>query len=54
MALIRAIPTRYQLQGKFKSSGVPDIRGSWAYPALSKGQLYIRERDALYCYDLKK
>jgi outer membrane protein assembly factor BamB len=54
MALIRADPTRYQLQGKFKPSGAPEAHNSWAHTALSEGQLYVRERDALYCYDLKK
>jgi outer membrane protein assembly factor BamB len=54
MALIRALPSRYQLQGKFKPTGAPEIRDSWAHPALSMGQLYVREQDALYCYDLKK
>jgi outer membrane protein assembly factor BamB len=54
MALIRALPTGYQLQGKFTPAGATDIRRSWAHPALSEGQLYVREGDALYCYDLKK
>ena len=54
MALFRALPTGYQLQGKFTPAGAPEIRGSWAHPALSEGRLYVREGDALYCYDLKK
>jgi outer membrane protein assembly factor BamB len=54
MALIRPLPTRYQLQGEFKPAGAPALRDSWAHPALSNGHLYVREQDALYCFDVKK
>ena len=54
MILIRPLPNQYQLQGEFKPAEAPEIRDSWAHPALSNGRLYVREQDALYCYDLKK
>jgi outer membrane protein assembly factor BamB len=54
MTLIRPLPNQYQLQGEFKPAEAPEIRDSWAHPALSNGRLYVREQDALYCYDLKK
>jgi outer membrane protein assembly factor BamB len=54
MALIRAIPTGYQLLGQFKPAGKTDNRRFWAHPALSTGRLFVREQDALFCYDVKK
>ncbi|MBI3694195.1 MAG: hypothetical protein HY238_05065 [Acidobacteria bacterium] len=26
---------------------------AWAYPVVANGRLYIRDRDRLWCYDVK-
>ena len=51
VALVAATPEKYQLKGQFRT---PDNRRSLAHPAISNGRLYLREQDALYCYDLRK
>jgi outer membrane protein assembly factor BamB len=50
MALVAATPDKYQLKGQFETPG----KGSLAHPAISNGRLYLREQDAIYCYDLKR
>jgi outer membrane protein assembly factor BamB len=49
--LVAATPEKYQLKGRFKTPGGDDC---WAHPAISNGRLYLRNGDAIYCYDLKK
>jgi outer membrane protein assembly factor BamB len=50
--LVAATPEKYQLKGRFKT---PDSgNDGWAHPAISNGRLYLRDHDAIYCYDLKK
>jgi outer membrane protein assembly factor BamB len=51
VALVAATPEKYQLKGQFQS---PDNSRSLAHPSISNGRLYLREQDALYCYDLRK
>ncbi len=52
MALIGATPDEYQEKGQFK---IPDVdQPSWSHPVIAGGKLYLREQDALLCYDLKK
>ena len=51
VALVAATPEKYQLKAEFRT---PGRRGSLAHPAIGNGRLYVREQDALYCYDLKK
>jgi outer membrane protein assembly factor BamB len=51
MALVAATPEKYQLKGRFRT---PDNSKSLAHPAINNGRLYLRELDALYCYDLRK
>ena len=51
LALVRATPDGYEERGKFD---VPnDGKPSWAHPSISGGRLYVREQDAIYCYDLR-
>ncbi len=51
MALIGAVPQEYQEKGQFK---IPDVeQPSWSHPVIAGGKLYLREQDALLCYDLK-
>ncbi|MEN9667947.1 MAG: hypothetical protein RLZZ326_4310, partial [Planctomycetota bacterium] len=30
-----------------------DARPSWAHPVILDGKLYLREQDAILCYDIK-
>lgn len=50
VALIKASPEKYELLGKFT---IPDVeRPSWPHPVIVGGKLYLREQNALYCYDV--
>lgn len=51
MALVAASPQGYSQQGAFK---LPHIDGpSWSHPVVYDGQLYLRDQDALMCYDVR-
>ena len=50
LALVRATPSGYELNGTFKP--VYQERESWAHPVVSDGKLYLREQNKLMCYDL--
>lgn len=52
MALIEATPEKFELKGKFK---IHSDRGrSWPHPVISEGKLYLRDQDALLCYDISQ
>jgi hypothetical protein len=52
MALVAATPEGFELRGKFN---IPDVvQPSWSHPVVIGGRLYLREQDALYCYDVKQ
>ena len=53
IALIEANPEQYVEKSRFDQ---PDRskQKSWAHPVISGGRLYLRDMDALFCYDLKK
>ncbi len=50
MALVGATPDKYQEKGTFTIPGVE--QPSWSHPVIAGGKLYLREQDALYCYDV--
>lgn len=50
MALIEASPTGYSQKGVFKLATVNG--SSWPHPVIKDGRLFIRDQDALLCYDL--
>lgn len=50
MALIAASPDGYQENGVFEPPHGGDP--SWAHPVVAGGRLYLREQDALYCYNI--
>ncbi len=52
MALIRAAPEKYELKSRFKLASVKGR--SWPHPVIVDGKLYIRDQDALLCYDVKR
>jgi outer membrane protein assembly factor BamB len=52
IALIEASPDEYRLKGTFE---LPGIGGdSWSHPVISDGKLYLREKDGLWVFDLKR
>jgi outer membrane protein assembly factor BamB len=57
VALMDATPEAYKERGKFKPTGQPK-RGSreqaWTYPVVANGRLYIRDKNVLWCYDVKE
>jgi outer membrane protein assembly factor BamB len=52
IALIGATPEGYQEKGKFLIPGVE--HPSWSHPVIVGGRMYLREQDALLCYDVKQ
>jgi outer membrane protein assembly factor BamB len=53
MALVEANPERMVVKGQFRlpyDSGKP----SWPHPVIANGRLYIRDQDALMCFNVKK
>lgn len=55
VALVEATPEGYRETGRFTPPNQPD-RGkskAWAYPVVANGRLYIRDLDALWCYDVR-
>jgi outer membrane protein assembly factor BamB len=52
VALVEASPQAYKEVGHFNSERVGGEQG-WAHPVVFGGKLYIRDWDALTCYDLK-
>lgn len=53
MALIAASPKGYQLDGRFD---LPDDSGKpgWAHPVIANGNLFVRDQDKLFCYNVKR
>jgi outer membrane protein assembly factor BamB len=51
MLLVQATPDGYHERGSFN---IPDVGLSWSHPVIADGKLYLREQDALYCYDVRK
>jgi hypothetical protein len=50
MALIEATPKKYVLKGKFETA-TKNGEG-WAHPVIVDRQLFLRDQDALLCYDI--
>jgi outer membrane protein assembly factor BamB len=51
-ALVEASPAGYREDGAFP---IPKHEGpSWAHPVVAGGRLYLREGNAVYCYDVKR
>lgn len=53
LSLLKASPADYEEVGVFKVPGSGD-RPSWAHMVILDGLLYLREGDAILCYDLRK
>jgi len=52
LALVKADPSGYTEVSSFKVPGSGD-RPSWAHIVILDGRLYLREGDAILCYDLR-
>ena len=52
LALVKADPSSYQEVSQFTVPGSGD-RPSWAHMVILDGLLYLREGDAILCYDLR-
>jgi outer membrane protein assembly factor BamB len=52
VALVEANPEKYVEKGRFEQ---PDRskQPAWPHPVVSNGKLYLRDWDALFCYDVK-
>jgi outer membrane protein assembly factor BamB len=57
IALVEANPEAYRERGRFTPPDQPKhdnaMEKSWAYPVIADGKLYIRDLDALWCYDIR-
>jgi len=52
LALVKADPAGYEEVSSFQVPGSGD-RPSWAHPVILDGLLYLREGDAILCYDIR-
>jgi len=53
LALVKADPTAYREVSSFKIPGSEE-RPSWSHAVILDGLLYLREGDAILCYDLRR
>jgi outer membrane protein assembly factor BamB len=57
VALVEASPDGYKEKGRFTPADQPAKAGpmekAWAYPVAVNGRLYIRDHNALWCYNVK-
>ena len=60
IALVEATPEAYRLKGKFTPPSQPEHKGvgpypegSFAYPVIANGRLYIRDLSMLWVFDIK-
>jgi len=56
-ALVEASPEAYRELGRFTPPNRPEpanqMEKSWAYPVIANGRLYIRDKNTLWCYDIR-
>ncbi|MFM7207231.1 MAG: PQQ-binding-like beta-propeller repeat protein [Planctomycetaceae bacterium] len=52
VSLVKADPAEYREVASFKAPGSGD-RPSWAHMVIADGLLYLREGDAILCYDVR-
>jgi outer membrane protein assembly factor BamB len=51
--LVEATPAGYKEKGKMQVPTSSDTL-AWSYPVITGGKLYLREKDSLFVYDLRK
>ncbi|HEX6718749.1 MAG TPA: PQQ-binding-like beta-propeller repeat protein [Pyrinomonadaceae bacterium] len=61
VALVEATPEAFRMKGKFTPPALPQRKkgeqfpeGSFAYPVIANGRLYIRDLGTLWVYDIKE
>jgi outer membrane protein assembly factor BamB len=52
MILIEPSPKEFLERGRFEQPDRTSLP-AWAHPVIANGKLYIRDQDALFCYDVK-
>jgi outer membrane protein assembly factor BamB len=52
MLLIEPNKKQYLERGRFEQPERSD-KPAWAHPVIANGKLYLRDQDALFCYDIK-
>lgn len=56
MALVEPTEQGYREKGRFTPSSQPEhpneMEKAWAYPVVANGRLYVRDHQALWCYDV--
>jgi outer membrane protein assembly factor BamB len=52
VALVEATPDAYKEKGRFTPPDRSD-KPAWPHPVVAGGRLYLRDKDALLCYDIK-
>ena len=57
VALIEPSAEGYREKGRFTPPGLPSranpMEKAWTYPVIANGKLYIRDKQSLWCYDVK-
>jgi len=52
MTLVEPNPKEYVERGRFEQPDRTE-QPAWAHPVVANGKLYLRDQDALFCYDVK-
>jgi outer membrane protein assembly factor BamB len=52
LLLIEPNPRQYVERGRFKQPDRTKLP-AWSHPVIANGKLYVRDQDALFCYDVK-
>ena len=52
LALVEANPEKYVEKGRFDQPDRSE-KPAWPHPVVANGKLYVRDWDALFCYDVK-
>ena len=58
VALVEPSSESYREKGRFTPTAQPgrtnQMEKAWAYPVVANGRLYIRDKAALWCYDVSE
>jgi outer membrane protein assembly factor BamB len=57
VALVEPSPDGYKEKGRFSPPNQPQRKGpmekAWTYPVVANGNLYLRDHNMLWCYDVR-
>jgi len=57
VALVEPGPATYSEKGRFAPPGQPkrsnEMEKAWTYPVVANGNLYLRDHETLWCYDVR-